>query len=88
MIELRTTALSNRRDIVGREGDVAARGEPPTNEQSPPGRAGGEALKKRDYEMEKQREVEELRRFREEMARAMDAEREDARKQFEAEVRN
>ena len=70
---------------MGREGDVATRSEP-TNEQST--RAGGEALKQRDYEMEKQREVEELRRFREEMARALDAEREDARKQFEAEVRN
>ena len=40
-----------------------------------------------DYELEKQREVDELRRFREEMMRSVDEQREDARKEFENEAR-
>ena len=39
---------------------------------------------KRDYESEKRREVEELRRFREEMVRSVDQQREDARRKLRA----
>ena len=44
------------------------------------------AIAKRDYESEKRREVEELRRFREEMVRSVDQQREDARREFENEA--
>ena len=55
------------------------------------GRAGEPLLSaatiaKRDYESEKRREVEELRRFREEMVRSVDQQREDARREFENEA--
>ena len=43
-------------------------------------------IAKRDYESEKRREVEELRRFREEMVRSVDQQREDARREFENEA--
>ena len=71
----------NRRELVGNE--RAPRGDSVKHQL---GKAG-EPLTKRDYEMEKQREVEELKRFREEMVRSVDEQREDARKQFENEVR-
>ena len=43
-------------------------------------------IAKWDYESEKRREVEELRRFREEMVRSVDQQREDARREFENEA--
>ena len=43
-------------------------------------------IAKWDYESEKRREVEELRRFREEMVRSVNQQREDARREFENEA--
>ena len=51
------------------------------------GKVGEPLTKQRDFESEKQREVDELRRFREEMTRSVDEQREDARKEFENEAR-
>ena len=74
---------SSRRGIIGSEGEGAPRREGAKDQLG----KVGEPLKKRDYELEKQREVDDLRRFREEMMRSVDEQREDARKEFENEAR-
>ena len=77
----------DRRDITESESETPPRREM-VKEQL--GRVGEplstSTMAKRDYESEKRREVEELKRFREEMVRSVDQQREDARREFENEA--